>query len=858
MNDGSVTLNNNAQDSQMINAVRGLNSNLTTSTTTTNLTSMQNINKPDQFTIISPDEVSLIAFAQCDVDIAQDQSNPLNSVAITACQLYNAGIAVQIIYKSFNEYIDSLILYVNNIEEEYLQFLTNTTNNTGIVNQTLTQYKNKDKLIATSKKRLTAYKQFMINPYNSVCDLLIEANNQNTKKENKLQEYAEFTLNNNTLGINEPSEILKNATISSRLVNQIILENNKLRRIVEQLNTQIVAWNNFPNNLSSGVIAFSGATGFDNRRKPENIIVTTLVENIATAFANSGGNKFKTELYIKLSEQQTKLSRLQIRSLKSRDIQPINANTLARTVEERKTKKVLPITQEFKQPKTVTSSMTKTESNISDTSSIPMSIDDQSTVTSMDLNESMQINVSAPKQTEVIQRQNKRKNAPKLTEEELQDDYSAQSRKIFVIPNEDILKDINLLNYKYKLSTDDLKALTSKNEFYTDTIINRALEQIVKESNGKYDTIDSIELANCKISPETIIERKTRDTIFIAHNKRRQHWILCLFKSVTKSIYTYDSLPNSKMPIDILGQDNVNCIKEYFGPVEFYSIELQKQPNGYDCGPFAVAGAVALLYGESPENVSFNIATIRTEIYDMIKTNKITKMYSVIQSPLQKTLGDELSSESKFDLYADDNSVQNAFNNNYLNLASVSTVTSEDDIDENSVKIILRQLTNTNINTLTIIDALKYSKIQTNRIDLNDFCYTTYDLNKYIFIFVPIYLLRDNQSVIYGYYTNLLNKMVLYKPKIENDKNVINEYSNVKLELVNNCYKETEVEFITPILDLNTNENFESIMYNSIQLCMISFANKYSIENPTQVTYTINNNLSINENYQILKNAYVE
>ena len=47
-------------------------------------------------------------------------------------------------------------------------------------------------------------------------------------------------------------------------------------------------------------------------------------------------------------------------------------------------------------------------------------------------------------------------------------------------------------------------------------------------------------------------------------------------------------------------------------------------------------------------------------------------------------------------------------------------------------------------------------------------------------------------------------------------------------------------------------------MYNSIQLCMISFANKYSIENPTQVTYTINNNLSINENYQILKNAYVE
>ena len=372
MNDGSVTLNNNAQDSQMINAVRGLNSNLTTSTTTTNLTSMQNINKPDQFTIISPDEVSLIAFAQCDVDIAQDQSNPLNSVAITACQLYNAGIAVQIIYKSFNEYIDSLILYVNNIEEEYLQFLTNTTNNTGIVNQTLTQYKNKDKLIATSKKRLTAYKQFMINPYNSVCDLLIEANNQNTKKENKLQEYAEFTLNNNTLGINEPSEILKNATISSRLVNQIILENNKLRRIVEQLNTQIVAWNNFPNNLSSGVIAFSGATGFDNRRKPENIIVTTLVENIATAFANSGGNKFKTELYIKLSEQQTKLSRLQIRSLKSRDIQPINANTLARTVEERKTKKVLPITQEFKQPKTVTSSMTKTESNISDTSSIPM------------------------------------------------------------------------------------------------------------------------------------------------------------------------------------------------------------------------------------------------------------------------------------------------------------------------------------------------------------------------------------------------------------------------------------------------------------------------------------------------------
>ena len=618
MNNGSVIQNNNVQDSQMINGVKGLNNTLNSkqSSSFNYTTNMQDIvNQPGQFTIISPEDMALIAFSQCDETTATDTQNPLYTVAITSCQLYNAGISVQIIYKSFNDYIDSLLAYINKIEENYLTYLTDTANNSsGIVNQTLTQYKNKDKLITTSKKRLTAYKQFMLTPYNSICDLLIGANNQNTKKENKMQEYADFMLSNSSGDVMDPSQILKNATISSRLVNQIISENNKLRRVVEQLNTQIVAWNNFPNNLSSGIIAFSGTSGTQERRKPDNIVVTSIIENIATAFANSGGNQLKTQLYLKLSEQQTKLSKLRIRALKSKDIQPINATTLAKTVQERQAKRILPA-QDFKQPRQKNINFPDNTSSISGSDQSSMDIDQTSTITGttgttgttgMDFDQSMPINVSTKKLNQPPPKQPmKRKDVPLPTIQEASENYENKSAKRLVVePNQQanqILDKINN-NYRYKLNDTDLSILLSRNECYNDNIINRFLEQIVLASDGKFIFIDSLLITNCK----TVTKTYTEDTIFVVNNSKRFHWIFCFFSSKTKKVFIYDSLTNSGIDSDILGTTNIKCIKKLFGVVEYINISLQLQTNNYDCGPFAIGAAIALLNKDEPETVTFN------------------------------------------------------------------------------------------------------------------------------------------------------------------------------------------------------------------------------------------------------------
>lgn len=99
------------------------------------------------------------------------------------------------------------------------------------------------------------------------------------------------------------------------------------------------------------------------------------------------------------------------------------------------------------------------------------------------------------------------------------------------------------------------------------------------------------------------------------------HWVCCYYN--TKQIIIYDSLNSKK-----LHADHDIYIKKLFPfhnfenePIQFPTV--QGQPNGYDCGVFAIAFAVSILYELRPETIRYKHSFMRQHLIDMFQSNTI-------------------------------------------------------------------------------------------------------------------------------------------------------------------------------------------------------------------------------------------
>ena len=101
----------------------------------------------------------------------------------------------------------------------------------------------------------------------------------------------------------------------------------------------------------------------------------------------------------------------------------------------------------------------------------------------------------------------------------------------------------------------------------------------------------------------------------------RGNWVCSYYDR--KNIFIYDFLNNKR-----LEKDHEQFLKKLFpaydfiqNPVQFPTV--QQQPNGSDCGVFAIAFAVSLLFNIKPEKVQYNHSLMRPHLIKMFEINII-------------------------------------------------------------------------------------------------------------------------------------------------------------------------------------------------------------------------------------------
>ena len=97
---------------------------------------------------------------------------------------------------------------------------------------------------------------------------------------------------------------------------------------------------------------------------------------------------------------------------------------------------------------------------------------------------------------------------------------------------------------------------------------------------------------------------------------RSLHWLLTF--SSNGRIHICDSLKTSLSRVNIKCVHALykNCVKEFI--VSF--LLVQKQTDGYNCGPFAIAFAAEILDEKSPEEAGFDVERMRLTPFKGIRS----------------------------------------------------------------------------------------------------------------------------------------------------------------------------------------------------------------------------------------------
>jgi len=114
------------------------------------------------------------------------------------------------------------------------------------------------------------------------------------------------------------------------------------------------------------------------------------------------------------------------------------------------------------------------------------------------------------------------------------------------------------------------------------------------------------------------------------------HWVCSYYD--TKVIYIYDSLNLKRLhAYHKIYLENLYPFYSFDKkPIRFPTV--QNQSNAYDCGVFAIAFAVSLLFGLRPDTVMYDHALMRQHLAQMFELNKIEHFPRIIRSSDPKEL----------------------------------------------------------------------------------------------------------------------------------------------------------------------------------------------------------------------------
>ncbi len=66
-----------------------------------------------------------------------------------------------------------------------------------------------------------------------------------------------------------------------------------------------------------------------------------------------------------------------------------------------------------------------------------------------------------------------------------------------------------------------------------------------------------------------------------------------------------------------------SIMKPQSGTIKFDLVNVQSQPNGSDCGLFAIAFATELIHGNDPFRCHFDVSSLRGHLLDCLENGKI-------------------------------------------------------------------------------------------------------------------------------------------------------------------------------------------------------------------------------------------
>ena len=149
-----------------------------------------------------------------------------------------------------------------------------------------------------------------------------------------------------------------------------------------------------------------------------------------------------------------------------------------------------------------------------------------------------------------------------------------------------------------------------KGKWISERLINAALRIACSKQNCDFQTCL---LAQCRFCP-------ARDpSVQILYDRCRAHWVCTAL--LNNVVYYCDSLGLS-ISAEVALQVS-QLYSQYFNCQNFpiHVLNVQRQINGSDCGPFAVAFAFHFANGQLPESVRFDVEKMRIHLIYCIQNS---------------------------------------------------------------------------------------------------------------------------------------------------------------------------------------------------------------------------------------------
>ena len=173
-----------------------------------------------------------------------------------------------------------------------------------------------------------------------------------------------------------------------------------------------------------------------------------------------------------------------------------------------------------------------------------------------------------------------------------------------------------LRNRLYILKQKDKDILISKDSWLNDNLMDAAQKLICQEIGTPLTFQTVLNSQKKDVEP---YEAVNQEHIQLLHDGRN-HWILSFCSN--GRVQVCDSL--NKFLTRSSRKAIKSLYKNFFTGTEIISfIEVQKQPDAYNCGLFAIAYAAELLDGKSPSNAVFAVDRMRAHLISCLEEQKL-------------------------------------------------------------------------------------------------------------------------------------------------------------------------------------------------------------------------------------------